>query len=584
MRWRRSILTLQLLTLLLSLAVVPPAAATGNELGGIELTAPVRQQLYRLQQAWQGWSKAFVANDASAAATELEQMLLIAEHLGMQRLPDLSNAAAALAIKEAKAGRSAKAREALQAARQLDDERPENDFADATIRRASGDFVGAASATLRGYLKMLDMPVERTLWLHNVILWLAYTLIATAALFIGMLMLAKGRRLFYDFSRFYAPPLPPVAADLVTALILLWPLLLPSGFIWLCLYWSILLWSYASRSARGVLVFTWILLGLAPSLLIYQQRSTRVAMVPAARLIENLSDGRLYGSLFSDLEVLRSLVPDSDAVTEITADLHRRFGQWEYARAIYTELAQNPERATRLTATAYCNIGVFHHQNGDYETAVNYFSRAAEADPQLAEALFNLSQAYSQLYDFNRHHEAMALAKAIDADRVDAWNDAATTAENSVVPVDGGVRRTAELRDRIAELWRDRRAGGLLAVWSRFSALSVALATLALALAVHQLRRQVGFFSERLDRGRHKLTNNKWARALLPGLGSLEDGGGVGAFFMILIPTALVVPIVGSFGYRPSLAVAPEPWLLTAISLFFLSIYFIFRLLGERRA
>ena len=33
-------------------------------------------------------------------------------------------------------------------------------------------------------------------------------------------------------------------------------------------------------------------------------------------IVFGAGDGRLYGSLFSDLEVLRSLVPDSDAVTD----------------------------------------------------------------------------------------------------------------------------------------------------------------------------------------------------------------------------------------------------------------------------
>ncbi|MEO1086993.1 MAG: hypothetical protein AAFY88_22385, partial [Acidobacteriota bacterium] len=191
------------------LALAPAAGAAGtSELGGIELTAPVRQQLYRLQQAWLGWSKAFAADDTSAADTELEQMGLIARHLGMERLPDLSNAAAALAIREAKAGRADKAKEALRAARQLDPDQPENEFADAIIRRSGGDYVGAAQAFVRGYLKLLQTPLQRTLWLHNVILWAAYTLLAAAALFVAVLMLANGRRLFYDFSRLYAPPLP----------------------------------------------------------------------------------------------------------------------------------------------------------------------------------------------------------------------------------------------------------------------------------------------------------------------------------------------------------------------------------------
>ncbi|MEO1367921.1 MAG: hypothetical protein AAFX50_12165, partial [Acidobacteriota bacterium] len=218
------------------------------------------------------------------------------------------------------------------------------------------------------------------------------------------------------------------------------------------------------------------------------------------------------------------------------------------------------------------------------EDAVNYFSRAAEADPRLAEALYNLSQAYAQLYDFNRHHEAMALAKELDAESVDRWNEIAVTAEDSAIPVDGGVRRVDELRDRISQLWRSRGAEGLTALWVRFRALSVALAALALALAVHRLRRQVGFFSDRLDRRKHALVKNRWARTLVPGLGSLDSGAGVLGFLMILMPTALVMAVVGrSFGFRQPLAVAPDPWPITALCALALVILFLLRLLVELR-
>ncbi|MEM6794596.1 MAG: hypothetical protein AAF725_11495 [Acidobacteriota bacterium] len=566
--------------LLGALGPAAPAAASGStELGGLDLKAPVRHQLFRLQQAWQGWNKAFLEDDSEAAATELEQMLVIARFLSMDRLPDLSNAAAAMAIREAQAGRHSRAREALQAARQLDPERPENDFAAAELRRSKGDYLGALAASSQGYLQLLKMPIERSLWLHNALLWGLYTALLAAAVFVGVLMLVNGRRLFYDFSRLYSPPLPGPAADAVTLLLLVWPALLPSGFLWLGLYWSILLWSYASRSTRVMLIFGWLLLGITPSLLGFQQRSTRVAMVPAARLVENLAQGRLYGAIFSDLEVLRSLVPDSDVVDEIVADLHRRLGQWDYARAIYTELAQDPDRPRELTAAAYCNIGVYHHQRGDYQTAVNYFARAADADPNLAEAFFNLSQAYAQLFDFSRQHEAMGLAKDIDQERVEAWNEAAVTAEESAVAVDGGVRRVEELRERISELWKTQpREGGLAGLWTRFQALSVSLAALALALAVAQVRQQIGYFSDRLDRQHHFMADNRWCRALLPGMASLHRDRGILGYFAILVPVGLVTLMtLDSVGYRLPLALGPTPWLTTALGLGGLLLIFLAR-------
>jgi len=48
---RRATLCALIALLLLPLLPTSPAAAAGHELGGLELTAPVRQQLYRLQPA-----------------------------------------------------------------------------------------------------------------------------------------------------------------------------------------------------------------------------------------------------------------------------------------------------------------------------------------------------------------------------------------------------------------------------------------------------------------------------------------------------------------------------------------------------
>ena len=551
-------------------------AGPSGDLGGMELSAPVRHQLWRLQQAWQEWSKHFVAGDREKADNEIQQLLSITEHLGMTRLPDLSTAASGFAVKYAREGDFERAHWALAAAEELDFGRPETAFARSTVQRLEGDFAGAVISGLRGYIAVLQMPLERKLWLNNLGLWMLFTLLMSGAVFVCLLMLTQGRKLFYDLSRLYSPPLQPMAANGVTLLLLIWPIVLPSGWIWLAVYWSVLLWAYGTSHQRGTLIALWLLLGLTPIAVSYQQRATQVALVPASRLVDNLAAGRLYGSMFSDLEVLRSVVPDSDVVTEIVADLHRRLRQWDYARAIYTELSQDPERATRDTAAAYSNIGVFHHRKGDYETAVNYFKRATDADPTLPEAFFNLSQAYAQLYDFNNQHEAMAKAKALGGERVDQWNDAAITAEESAVAVDGGLRRVAELRDRIDELWRGKHQGGDLAgLWRRFRALLVAFAAMALAFSLSQLRRQMGSLSDRLAPSAVRLEENRWARALIPGLASLSKGRGISAYIGIAIPVGLIlVAAIRGFGYRATLATSPAHWL--AIALAMLALVFVY--------
>lgn len=574
-----------LMVVCLGLAPAAPlSAGPSGELGGMELEPTVRHQFWRLQQAWQGWASAFAGDEREKADTQIQEILGISHHLGMARLPDLSNAAAAMAVKYARDDDFERAYWALEAAEQLDAGRPETAFAQSSVQRLKGDYIGAVTNTLRGYIAVLQMPLQRKLWFNNITMWMIYTLLLSGCVFVALLMVVNGRNLFYELSRLYSPPLQTLQANVVTVLILLWPILLPSGLAWLALYWSVLLWAYCTTNQKATLVTLWLILGLAPLTMSYQQQESQVALIPASRLVDNLAAGRLYGAMFSDLEVLRTMVPDSDIVTELVADLHRRLGQWDYARAIYTELSQDPDRSSRHAAASFCNIGVYHHRAGDYETALNYFKRATDANPNLPEAFYNLSQAYGQTYDFNNQHDAMARAKELAGDRVDQWDDAAVTAEESAVGVDGGLQRVDELREHLAGLWRrGDQSQGFGALWRRYRALSVAAAAIALAFVLSRLRKQTGAVSDRLPPSPVTLGDNPWVRALVPGLASVQRGSGITSYLGIVMPMGLILLwVVRGVGYRAPLATDPGHWLALGFATFSLLLFFGLRIFLER--
>ena len=129
---------------------------------------------------------------------------------------------------------------------------PEIGFAAATIKRLDGDYFGALTSSLNGIAALLRLPLERSIWLHNLGLWLLYVLFLTGGLFVALQMATKGGALFYDLARFMSPPMALPIADMLTVLALVWPLVLPSGLIWLAIYWSILLWGYGSVSEKVV--------------------------------------------------------------------------------------------------------------------------------------------------------------------------------------------------------------------------------------------------------------------------------------------------------------------------------------------
>lgn len=561
--WWRALVPLLVLWLTLPLWT-PSVAGAQGDLGGLELIPETRKKLWTLQQAWGEWNQAFRASDRDAAQEALDRIEGLSKTLGMQRLPDLSNAAVALGVEAAQGGDFERADWALQAARAFDEARPETAFAQSTIQRLQGDYFGGVASAVRGHMMALGMPLERTLWLNNLQLWALYTLLFSGGLFVTLLMALKGSVVFYDLARLFSGLLSRTQADLVAVVLLLWPVVLPRGLVWLVIYWSILLFSYGSRTEKGILITLWLVLGLSPTLLSYQQKEAQLALLPPTRLVDNMASSRLYGSIFSDLDVLRSLAPDSPAVTELTGDLHRKLGQWEHARAIYTELAYDPEQASSNTATAFTNIGVYHHRKAEYETASSYFLRATQADDKLAIAFYDLSQAHAQMFEWDPSHAALARARELDAAGADRWKaEGALSATESAIAVDGSLMRLPEIRGLMENLWAPvAQGGGPYELLRRHRALAAGLAALILALILHQARKQVGLKARQLPPIANSLTDNKWAHVLIPGLASGEDEQGILAFLGILLPVSFVmVPLLRGMGYRAPLAYEPGPWL-----------------------
>lgn len=562
----------------LALALSGPETR-GDERLPIELTPQVRQQLRALQESWRAWSAAFFQDDRNAADASLEQILAIGRFLGHPRLSDLSVAAATCAVQAAQDGDLERARWGLEASRLLDQGRPETEFASARVLRLEGSLVGALMASVRGYRLLMKLPIERQVMWYNVGVWLAYLLILSGCAFIALQMAAKGGAVFYDLVRMISPPLPPLAADLLVVAVLIWPLFLPAGLAWLTLYWSVLLWSYGSVSERVILIFLWGFLGAAPMMLSYQQRSVQLALMPPSRLMANLETDRLYGELFDDLGVMRLLWSDSLTVREITADLHRRFGQWDEARAIYSSLTENPEVEARDKVAAYNNIGVYYLRNQDAATALTYLKSAEETGIDAAETYYNTSQAYSLLFDFSKSNEALTQARRINEKGVEVWTEAGRGSEETGVAIDGGLGRADDLRRELRNLWQGDNSMNWLVLWRRHSSFSVGLAALVLAMTLHLVRLQVGYRSRRL---KPPGSGPRLLRILVPGWTSALAGHGVSAFLaLLLVVGALLLPLVRNLGYRAPLAWDAGLLLPTAVSLVLLVLIYLGRTLVD---
>ncbi len=564
----------------LALAFLPlPAGAAGEvsspQVTGIEMTGAVRQTLKQLDEQWLDW---VVQTNRQQADRAVSELLDVAHQAGMQRLPDLAAGAIAHAVQSARQKNFARAHWELEAAERFDPGRPETAFAESRVDGLEGNYLGMAAARLRAYPRIFMHPLERYLWLQGLLFWALVLLLVTGGLFLAVQMLTKGTPLFQDLADLLGRKLPRPVAYVLTGAILLWPLVLPYGPIWLILYASVLLWGYASASERVVMILLWLLLGAAPQLVELQRRQMAVALSPPGLAMQSLQDRRLYGSLFADLGVLRGVLPQSVAVKHLLADVHRSLGQWEVARTLYKQVLETEPN----NASALLDLGDYAFLKGDFNNAIQSFQQAAAADPSSAAAPYNLSQAFSESYMFDEQKSALKRAQDLDLARVNLWM--ANNTQQRVVALQGGIGRIPEIRRELAAAWSGREARmGPREIFRWGLSVFLALSLLLAALILHLARRPFGY-TERAMEIFPEGAFDRWGRALLPGVASAEIGEGGRSFLALLLPTALLMlPLLGRLGARVPWRYDPGNFPSLIVAALGLTVYFGVRLRRELR-
>lgn len=546
-----------------ALALGAAAAPATRTVGGVELTVAAEQALVDLQEQWLQWISAFYQDSPERSAQVVVDLLATAGQVGMSHLPDLSLGALAQAVEAAEGGDFDRAHWALTAAERLDPGRPETAFATATVARLEGRYATAVAASVRAWWRVAARPAERRLLLHAAALYALFVLVMSGVLFVAVEMVSRGRGLVDELAQLSGRSVPRAVALPLAVAVLVWPLALPHGVVWLALYWSVLLWGYGSTSERAVLVGLWLLFGLAPVVISEQRLRVEVALSPPARAMDSLVQGRLYGGLFTDLGVLWSLAPDSPPVLQLFADLQRRLGDWETARSLYRRVRE----VEPANSDVLLDLGAYYFFKRDYGTAIRYFRQATTAAPDSAAAYYNLSQAYSESYLFDDSRRALDQAQRLAPALVGQWvRDSAT---RRLQTFDRGFERADEIRDALLAARRSAsRAPARLALARHGQGVLAAIVAVLAAVAVARGRRSL--FGGRAPPNSDD-PPGPWRRAMVPGLTSIEAGEGVRGLAALLLPAALLLlPWGGALGYRLPLGFDPgsaAPWLVCALGL-----------------
>ena len=465
---------------LIGLAAGPLSGQPNTE---FDLQPATRQTLARIQEQWLQWVSAYYQNDAARARAVVEQLLASTQQLGAERLPDLCAGVLARAAASAREGNFERAHWALEQAERFDPGRPETRFAAAAVAMRQGRYLRALGHSLAALPRVRNHPSLARLALARTAIWFAGVLVLAGGLFLTLQLLAKGPQLWVDSAAGLPRRLPAWAVVPATLLVLLWPLVLPMGVLWLALYLSALLWSYGSVSERTAWALGWVLLAAVPLAVAALERRTLVDLQPPGRALDQVASGRMAGTLFTDLEALQTVLPESVAVQHFLADVHRDLGQWEAARAGYLRvIAAEPENAA-----AAISLGGYYFRKGDFGRAIEYFNRAATSDPRNAQARYDLSLAYSEKYLFTESRLALNEARRLDEPRVASW--IRQQSPDKVILMAGGVARTLEIR---AELYAAQSGGpvGRRLFMRRLLPIPLVMVAALVAIAVSRFRRR----------------------------------------------------------------------------------------------
>ena len=557
---------------------IPSAAQAGPApTAGVELTRSVQQSLKRLQEQWLQWMSAFYQDSPARADEAMRQIMATSRQVGFTRLPDFSLGAAARAVESATAGNPSRATWALEAAEAFDPGRPETSFARAAVARASGRWVEAAGSLFEGYRRLLGSSLAGVVT-ADFVLWVLLVLMVTAALFVAVQMAVKGSSLLRDLRGALTGRLPPGVATALALAILFGPLAVPGGLLWALLVWSALLWGYQSLSERIVTGLVWVIVAIAPVVAAGQQVRIALEQSPPLRALASFGEGRLYGTFFSDLQVLRSVLGTDAAALELLGDVHRTLGQWEVARTHYRQVLEaEPDNVAVLI-----NFGAYSFRKGNFALANEYFLRAAGVNPPSAAAYYNLSLSYSDSYQFVESTKALDDAKQIDAERVDNW--VRTPNPDRVLTFNGSLSRGDEIREKLHSAWLGEPAGGaslgeLARRWG--SAWGAGCAAL-LAVGLHLLRRRRGYGEPVSWLGWDGAAGSRWVRALAPPLSQAELGEGFVAFGALLgLVAVLLLPALSTTGVDLPVGATPGRTLLTTASALLLTLFAAVRVRGE---
>ncbi len=450
------------------------------------------------------WPQATAAADTGDfdnATKRVNDLTTAARDLGIHTLPIYAAAAASLARQAAKDHDNAKADWASKTADQLDPHSPAVAFTRADRSSDGKQYAQAVPAAFAGYGRIFTHYRSRLLSRADTLVVLLAAIALTAVIFAIALFVRYGRDMAHDFREILAGRFRGGAVTVLAFALLLAPIFLWLGPVWLVFYWFVIFFGYATKAERVLILIFGVLLAAAPILL--DLTSHWIAGVDSPVVLAAIaSDEQAYypGALHRMQELVK-VAPEDATLQLLLGNLELQEGNDARAGAAYRRSLELHE-----SAGAHVNLGNLHFIENDFAAAVTEYEKAVTLDPRLAIAFYNHSIASGELYKFEDQAAQLDQARRIDRSYIEKLSSSNATG-----------LKIAVYRPPISDAWEVASglawtgvAGSLFGNYSWFDPLIsarnpvtiAAVLTLILAPLVFLKRRKAGFAGSCIKCGR----------------------------------------------------------------------------------
>lgn len=464
-------------------------AAVALALIALAMTESVCAQQVAPRDIWPQATAAAREGDFELATKKKRELLTTGRSFGVRTFPAYAAGAAALA------SGSVENRELLdwsaKAARELDGKSPAVAFNEADRAARTAGWGSAVPLALQGFVRVFGNYRANVLSRADLIYLIATAVVVTAIIFAIALFIRYGRSMAHDLREMLGTLMSGGSVSVLAFALLLLPLFLWLGPMWLLFYWAAIFFGYAGRAERIAIVVLLLLVAILP--IAVDASSHWIAGVdsPVVAAAIASSEQAYRPEALRRLQELLAVVPDDPTLHVLVGNLLAFDGRDEQSAFHYQRAIQLRPRY----AGAHVNRGNLFFLNNEYQAAINEYQRAEEADPKLVNALFNHSVAAVESYKYDLQEQMLKRARDVDSGFV--LRVTSDPPPQKIVMYSPPIREAWKVSERVSQRPAARALFGNYSTFDPLRSATTpvtigALASLLLALLLQLTRRKAG--------------------------------------------------------------------------------------------